>query len=117
MSTTASYALAVKKLLSKIGRVNKTTQQLWGVSLAMPIYRKCYANNWHEIAQVSNKQPSGAVGTGGKSVYDKSEKPKGLSRSEWTVMTLSVHHANFTPKDNQKRKSNSALHPMPYFTA
>ncbi|MEH2002446.1 MAG: hypothetical protein V7L00_27555 [Nostoc sp.] len=46
------------------------------------------ANNWDEIAQVSNKQPSGAVGTVGKSVYDKSEKPKGLSRSEWTVMTL-----------------------------
>ncbi|MEH1932019.1 MAG: hypothetical protein V7K83_31960 [Nostoc sp.] len=50
MSTTASYALAVKKLLSKIGRVNKTTQQLWGVSSAMPIYRKRYANNWDEIA-------------------------------------------------------------------
>ena len=29
------------------------------------------------------------------------EKPKGLSRSEWTTLTLSVHHANFTPEDNR----------------
>ncbi len=28
------------------------------------------------------------------------EKPSSLSRSEWTVATLSVHHANFTPEDN-----------------
>ncbi|MBN3870300.1 MAG: hypothetical protein HWQ23_08405 [Nostoc sp. JL33] len=36
------------------------------------------ANNWDEIAQVSNKQPSGAVGTADKGVLRQERKAKGI---------------------------------------
>ncbi|PHM07779.1 hypothetical protein CK516_24850 [Nostoc sp. 'Peltigera malacea cyanobiont' DB3992] len=53
------------------------------------------------VRPTAERKATITLGTADKSVYDKSEKPKGLSRSEWTVMTLSVHHANFTPEDNR----------------
>ncbi|MHC5722703.1 MAG: HNH endonuclease [Nostoc sp.] len=67
----------------------------------MPIYRKRYANNSDEIAIAVKQAAQWRCRHCGQKCLRPGEKPKGLSRSEWTVMTLSVHHANFTPEDNR----------------
>lgn len=67
----------------------------------MPIYRKRYADNWEEIARAIKEASLWRCQHCGQNCLRPGEKPKGLSRSEWTVRTLSVHHANFTPEDNR----------------
>ncbi|QLE59695.1 HNH endonuclease (plasmid) [Nostoc sp. TCL26-01] len=67
----------------------------------MPIYRKRYADNWDEISLAIKEASQWQCRHCGQKCLRLGQKPKELSRSEWTVLTLSVHHANFTPEDNR----------------
>jgi hypothetical protein len=67
----------------------------------MPIYRERYADDWDEIALGIKAAASWRCRHCNQQCLRPGEKPKQLSRSEWTVLTLSVHHANFTPEDNR----------------
>ncbi len=67
----------------------------------MPIDRQRYPENWIKIA-LSVKEAAGwRCQHCGLKCLRPGEKPPSLSRSEWTRATLSVHHANFTPENNQ----------------
>jgi hypothetical protein len=68
----------------------------------MPIDRQRYPENWSDIA-LSVKEAAGwRCRRCSKQCIRPGEKPKELTRSEWTVDTLCVHHANFTPEDNRR---------------
>ncbi|MBW4449706.1 MAG: HNH endonuclease [Spirirestis rafaelensis WJT71-NPBG6] len=67
----------------------------------MPIYRERYADDWDEIALAIKAAAHWRCRHCGQQCLRPGEKSKELSRSEWTVLTLSVHHANFTPEDNR----------------
>jgi hypothetical protein len=67
----------------------------------MPIYRERYADDWDEIAFAAKAAASWRCRHCGQQCLRPGEKSKELTRSEWTVLTLSVHHANFTPEDNR----------------
>ncbi|MDZ4877721.1 MAG: hypothetical protein CLLPBCKN_007156 [Chroococcidiopsis cubana SAG 39.79] len=67
----------------------------------MPLDRQRYPQNWNQIA-LSVKQAAGWRCQHCQQICLRpGEKPDSLARSEWTLITLSVHHANFTPEDNQ----------------
>ena len=67
----------------------------------MPIDRQRYPNNWSDIA-LSVKEAAGwRCARCRRQCLRPGEKPKHLTRSEWTTATLCVHHANFTPEDNR----------------
>jgi hypothetical protein len=66
----------------------------------MPIYRQRYTNNWKEIALQVKEAAQWRCRHCGKQCLRPGEKPKKLSRSEWTTLTLSVHHSDFTPENN-----------------
>ncbi|MBO3463279.1 HNH endonuclease [Aetokthonos hydrillicola Thurmond2011] len=68
----------------------------------MPIYRERYADNWQDIARQVKESAGWKCQHCGQQCLRPGEKPKGLSRSEWTMLTLSVHHSNFTPEDNRR---------------
>lgn len=67
----------------------------------MPIYRERYAHNWQDIALQVKAAAQWKCCHCGVQCLRPGEKPKGLSRSQWTTLTLSVHHANFTPEDHR----------------
>ncbi|MBD2771309.1 HNH endonuclease [Iningainema tapete] len=67
----------------------------------MPILRERYPDNWNEIA-LSVKDAAGwRCQHCGRLCLRSGEKPPDFTRSQWTMSTLSVHHANFTPEDNR----------------
>ena len=68
----------------------------------MPIDRKRYPKDWHQIA-LNIKQAAGwRCQHCQRLCLRPGEKPLSLTRSEWTHATLSVHHSNFMPEDNTK---------------
>jgi hypothetical protein len=68
----------------------------------MPIDRKRYPANWEQIAKDVKDAAGWQCQRCRQMCLRPGEKPDSLTRSEWTVATLSVHHANFTPEDNAK---------------
>lgn len=66
----------------------------------MPIDRKRYPDNWNQIAAIAKVAVGWRCQHCGRHCLRPGEKPPHLTRSEWTMATLSVHHANFTPEDN-----------------
>ena len=67
----------------------------------MPIDRKRYPSNWSDIA-LSVKEAAGwRCRHCQLRCLRPGEKPKHLTRSEWTKATLCVHHANCIPEDNR----------------
>jgi hypothetical protein len=66
----------------------------------MPIDRQRYGKNWQEVALQVKTAAGWRCQHCGQQCLRPGEKPKSLSRSEWTLRTLSVHHANFTPECN-----------------
>ena len=67
----------------------------------MPIDRQRYPKNWIKIA-LSVKEAAGwRCQHCHRLCLRPEEKPPSLNRSERTMATLSVHHANFTPANNQ----------------
>ena len=67
----------------------------------MPIYRERYANDWQDIALQVKAAANWKCQHCGQQCLRPGEKPEGMSRKEWTIVTLSVHHSNFTPEDNR----------------
>ncbi|MGQ4646023.1 HNH endonuclease [Lyngbya aestuarii] len=60
-----------------------------------------YPENWSEIALTVKEAAGWRCRHCGKQSFRPGEKPSNLTRSEWTVAILCVHHANFTPEDNR----------------
>ena len=67
----------------------------------MPIDRKRYPKNWNQIAEYAKDAAGWRCQHCQRLCLRPGEKPPHLTRSEWTKATLSTHHANFTPEDNQ----------------
>src|SRR5579883_1071697 len=72
------------------------------VQRKMPRNSGRYANNWQDIALQVKETARWRCRHCDQQCLRPGEKPKGMSRSEWTMLTLSVHHANFTPEDNRR---------------
>ncbi|MBO3461564.1 HNH endonuclease [Aetokthonos hydrillicola Thurmond2011] len=68
----------------------------------MPIYRERYADNWQDIARQVKESAGWKCQHCGQQCLRPGEKPKQMTRAEWTMLTLSVHHSNFTPEDNRR---------------
>ena len=67
----------------------------------MPIDAQRYPKNWNEIA-LSVKEAAGwRCQCCGRICHKPGSRPEGLTRSEWTAFTLSVHHRNHLPEDNR----------------
>jgi predicted HNH restriction endonuclease len=67
----------------------------------MPMDRDRYPSNWSEIATAIKEKARWRCQHCGRQCYRPGEKPKDLTRSEWTTLTLSVHHSNRDPADNR----------------
>ena len=67
----------------------------------MPVYRERYADDWRDIALQVKTAAQWRCRHCGVQCLRPGEKPEGMSRKEWTMVTLSVHHSNFTPEDNR----------------
>ena len=67
----------------------------------MVSYSGRYANNWQDIALQVKMAAEWKCRHCGQQCLRPGEKQKQMTRSEWTMLTLSVHHANFTPEDNR----------------
>ena len=74
----------------------------------MPINRQRYADNWSTIALSVKEAALWRCRHCGKQCLRPGEKPSNLTRSEWTMATLSVHHANFIPEDNRPENLGSS---------
>jgi len=67
----------------------------------MPIDRQRYPQNWNQIALSVKNAAAWRCQHCRRLCLRPGSKPPHITRSEWTIATLSVHHANFTPEDNQ----------------
>jgi hypothetical protein len=68
----------------------------------MPLDKRRYPDNWTELA-LSIKEAAGwKCQCCQRRCYRPGERPQGLTRSEWTVNTLQVHHRNHKPEDNRR---------------
>ena len=67
----------------------------------MPIDRQRYPQNWNQIALSVKEAADWRCHHWRWLCLRPGEKPPSLTRSQWTKATLSVHHANFTPENNQ----------------
>ena len=68
----------------------------------MPIDPKRYPKNWSEISYSVKEAAKWRCSSCGRQGFRPSDKkPEGLTRSEWTGYTLSVHHSNYDPSDNR----------------
>ena len=66
----------------------------------MPIDRQRYPKNWNEIALIAKQTVGWRCQHCQRLCLRPGEKPSDLTRSEWTKVTLSVHHADFMPESN-----------------
>ncbi len=67
----------------------------------MPIDRQRYPDNWSDIALSIKEAALWRCRHCGKQCLLPADNKKDLTRSERTIATLTVHHANFTPEDNR----------------
>ncbi len=67
----------------------------------MPIDTERYPKDWNKIAKDTKDAAGWRCQHCQRLCLRPAEKQSSRSRSEWTKVTLSVHHANFTPEDNQ----------------
>jgi 5-methylcytosine-specific restriction endonuclease McrA len=68
----------------------------------MPIDWRRYPTNWTQISHQVKEAASWRCQYCGRQCYRPGEKPDNLTRSEWTIHTLSVHHRNHKPEDNRR---------------
>jgi hypothetical protein len=68
----------------------------------MPIHRERYPKDWNAIAHSVKSAAGWKCQHCGKVCLRPGEKPKTTNRSEWTHMVLTVHHADFTPENNNQ---------------
>ncbi len=68
----------------------------------MPIHRERYPKDWNAIAHSVKSAADWKCQHCGKVCLRPGEKPKTTKRSEWTHMVLTVHHADFTPENNNQ---------------
>ncbi|MBD2680922.1 MULTISPECIES: HNH endonuclease signature motif containing protein [Nostoc] len=66
----------------------------------MPIVRQRYPSNWNEISFAVREAALWRCQHCDRLCFRPGEKPKTLTRSEWTMATLTVHHADFAPENN-----------------
>lgn len=67
----------------------------------MPIDRRRYPNNWSDIAFSIKEAANWCCRHCSKQCLRPGDKHQDLTKSERTIATLTVHHANFTPEDNR----------------
>jgi len=67
----------------------------------LPIDRNRYPKNWKEIALAVKEKANWRCSRCGRQCFRKGEKPKKLTREQWTAYTLCVHHSNYDPSDNR----------------
>ena len=67
----------------------------------MPIDFTRYPDNWTDLAMKVKKSAGWSCEYCGKRCYKPGERPQHLTRSEWTINTLQVHHRNHQPEDNR----------------
>jgi hypothetical protein len=77
----------------------------------MPIDRKRYPQDWIKIAYSIKEAAQWRCQHCQRLCLRPGEKPSHLTRSEWTLATLSVHHANFIPEDNQPQNLIALCNP------
>ena len=70
----------------------------------MPVNPSLYPDNWNTIALSVKEAANWQCQCCGKKCYRPGERPKDLTRSEWTADILQVHHRNHDTTDN--RQSN-----------
>ena len=66
----------------------------------MPMDRKRYPRNWDQISAAAKHASGWRCQHCQQLCLRPGEKHPDLTRSEWTKVTLSTHHANFLPEDN-----------------
>lgn len=69
----------------------------------MPVNRKRYSPNWKQIAFAVKEAAQWRCQHCEQQCLRPQEQPLSLSRSQRTKAILSVHHANFTPEDNDPK--------------
>lgn len=89
------------QLANKVVYVWKYYPAVQHQSHLMSIDPKRYPKNWNSIATSVKEAVGWRCQHCQRLCLRSGEKPPDLTRSEWTKTTLSVHHANFTPEDNQ----------------
>lgn len=67
----------------------------------MPIDTSLYPDNWNSLALEVKKSARWQCSCCGKKCYEPGERPKGLTRREWTADILQVHHRNHDQSDNR----------------
>ncbi|MDJ0717695.1 MAG: HNH endonuclease [Prochloraceae cyanobacterium] len=67
----------------------------------MPTNHSRYPANWKEIALAVKESAGWRCRSCGKKCFRPGEKPKDLTRAQWTNYTLCVHHSNYNPEDNR----------------
>ncbi len=67
----------------------------------MPIDSRRYPKDWTNLALKVKEAAGWRCECCSRPCYKPGERPKELTRSEWTVNTLSVHHRNHKPEDNR----------------
>jgi 5-methylcytosine-specific restriction endonuclease McrA len=70
--------------------------------IPMPLDLTRYPDNWTDLALKVKEAAGWKCQYCGKKCYEPGKKPKELTRSEWTVNILQVHHRNHRPEDNRK---------------
>ncbi len=66
----------------------------------MPIDRDRYPKNWTQLALTAKQAVGWRCQHCQRLCLRPGEKTPDLTRSEWTKLTLSVHHADFMPESN-----------------
>ena len=67
----------------------------------MPIDISLYPRNWKTITKEVKEVAGWQCQCCGKKCYKPGERPKNLTRREWTADILQVHHRNHDTQNNQ----------------
>ena len=67
----------------------------------MPVNSHLYPDNWNDLAKSIKKAANWQCQCCGKQCYKPGQRPKNLTRTEWTANILQVHHKNHDCQDNR----------------